>query len=202
MSVLFDENDSALWIQASTGDPVAEEALVIKYSRLVRACARPYFLAGGDRDDLIQEGMLGLLSAIRHFDPSKSVRFNTFAEYCIRRRIFDAIKASTRDKSIPLNNYVSLESPWFDEIYSPAASSLQNPEELIIENERAEEVKKYLDGSLSSFEKNILDLYLDGMSYSEMADMVGKTTKSIDNAIQRIKKKLGKQLKNGGNSEN
>jgi len=202
MSVFFDKSDSVLWLQASEGDTAAEEALVIRYTRLVRACARPYFLAGGDREDLIQEGMLGLLSAIRHFDPDKSVKFNTFAEYCIRRRIFDAIKASTRDKSIPLNTYVSLESPRFDEIYSPAASNLRDPEELIIANERAEELKSFLKDSLSSFEKTILDLYLDGMSYAEMAQHVGKTTKSIDNAVQRIKKKLGKQLTKGGNSEN
>ena len=202
MSVFFDKSDSVLWLQASEGDTAAEEALVIRYTRLVRACARPYFLAGGDREDLIQEGMLGLLSAIRRFDPDKSVKFNTFAEYCIRRRIFDAIKASTRDKSIPLNTYVSLESPRFDEIYSPAASNLRDPEELIIANERAEELKSFLKDSLSSFEKTILDLYLDGMSYAEMAQHVGKTTKSIDNAVQRIKKKLGKQLTKGGNSEN
>lgn len=202
MSVFFDKSDSVLWLQASEGDTAAEEALVIRYTRLVRACARPYFLAGGDREDLIQEGMLGLLSAIRHFDPDKSVKFNTFAEYCIRRRIFDAIKASTRDKSIPLNTYVSLESPRFDEIYSPAASNLRDPEELIIANERAEELKSFLKDSLSSFEKTILDLYLDGMSYAEMAQRVCKTTKSVDNAVQRIKKKLGKQLTKGGNSEN
>ena len=202
MSVFFDKSDSVLWLQASNGDTAAEEALVIRYTRLVRACARPYFLAGGDREDLIQEGMLGLLSAIRRFDPNKSVKFNTFAEYCIRRRIFDAIKASTRDKSIPLNTYVSLESPWFDEIYSPVASNLRDPEELVIANERAEELKSFLKDSLSSFEKTILDLYLDGMSYAEMAQRVGKPTKSVDNAVQRIKKKLGKQLTKGGNSEN
>lgn len=202
MSVFLEENDSLLWKKAADGDSLAEEMLVVRYSRLVRACARPYFLIGGDRDDLIQEGMLGLLSAIRHFDPERSVRFNTFAEYCIRRRIFDAIKASKRDKSIPLNTYVSLESPRFDEIYSPAASNLRDPEELIIANERAEELKYRLEGSLSGFEKTVLDLYLDGMSYSEMAETVGKSTKSIDNAVQRIKKKLGKQLLTGGNSEN
>lgn len=202
MSLFFDNSDSSLWQKASVGDLAAEEELVIRYSRLVRACARPYFLAGGDREDLIQEGMLGLLSAVRHFDPEKSVRFNTFAEYCIRRRIFDAIKASMRDKSIPLNTYVSLESPRFDEIYSPSASNLRDPEELIIANERVEEIKKYLEGSLSGFEKTILDMYLDGMSYSEMAEVVGKPTKSVDNAVQRIRKKLSKQLKISGNSEN
>ena len=202
MSLFFDNSDSSLWQKASAGDPVAEEELVIRYSRLVRACARPYFLTGGDREDLIQEGMLGLLSAVRHFDPEKSVRFNTFAEYCIRRRIFDAIKASQRDKSIPLNTYVSLESPRFDEIYSPSASNLRDPEELIIANERVEEIKKYLEGSLSGFEKSILDMYLDGMSYSEMAEVVGKPTKSVDNAVQRIRKKLSKQLEISGNSEN
>ena len=111
------------------------------------------------------------------------------------RRIFDAIKVSNRDKSIPLNNYISLESPRFDEIYSPAASNLQNPEELLIENERAEEVMLQLKGSLSNFENKILDLFLAGMSYSEMADLVGKTIKSVDNAIQRIKAKLKDTLK-------
>ena len=202
MSLFFDENDSVLWKRASCGDATAEEELVVRYSRLVRACARPYFLAGGDREDLIQEGMLGLLSAVRKFDPEKNIRFNTFAEYCIRSRIFDAIKASTRDKSIPLNTYVSLESPRFDEIYSASTSNLCDPEEVIIANERVEEIKKYLDGSLSGFEKSILDLYLEGMSYSEMAEVVGKSTKSVDNAVQRIRKKLSKQLNAGGNSEN
>ena len=202
MSVFIEESDSELCKLAAAGNSAAEETLVVRYSRLVRACARPYFLVGGDSDDLIQEGMLGLLSAIRHYDPAKSVRFNTFAEYCIRRRIFDAIKASTRDKSIPLNTYISLESPRFDEIYSPVASMLQDPEDLFIANECAEELKVCFEGTLSTFENKILDLYLDGMSYSEMAETVGKTTKSVDNAVQRIKKKLGKQLTKGGNSVN
>ena len=195
-------SDNELINQARNGDEYAEEILANRYGRLVRICARQFFLVGGDGEDLIQEGMLGLLSAIRHFNPSKSVRFNTFAEYCIRRRIFDAIKASTRDKSIPLNTYISLESPRFDEIYSPVASMLQDPEDLFIANECAEELKVCFEGTLSTFENKILDLYLDGMSYSEMAETVGKTTKSVDNAVQRIKKKLGKQLTKGGNSVN
>ena len=194
MSLFFNESDSDLWQLASQGDAAAEEELVVRYGRLVRACARPYFLAGGDREDLIQEGMMGLLSAVRNFDPEKTVRFNTFAEYCIRRRIFDAIKASNRDKSIPLNTYVSLESPKFDEIYVPSASNMRDPEELLIANESFEELKKNLIGSLSGFEKNILDMYLEGMSYSEMAEVVGKSTKSVDNAVQRIRKKLSRQL--------
>lgn len=202
MTLFFDDSDSDLLKRVANGDTSAEEELVVRYSRLVRACARPYFLAGGDQEDLIQEGMLGLLSAARRFTPERSVRFSTFAEYCIRRRIFDAIKASMRDKSIPLNTYVSLESPRFDEIYSTSTSKLSDPEELFIANERVEEIKKYLDGSLSGLEKNILDMYLEGMSYSEMAEVVGKSTKSVDNAVQRIRKKLSKQLNIGGNSEN
>ena len=194
-------NDADLCLLAARGDTAAEEELIQKYSRLVRVCARPYFLAGGDSDDLIQEGMLGLLSAVRHYDSLKNVPFAAFAEYCIRRRILDAVKTAARDKNIPLNSYISLESSRFDEKFSHPTINLRDPEELIIAHERADEITKELSGSLSRFERTILDLYLGGMSYSEMAEVVHKSTKSVDNAVQRIRKKLAQQLKNGGNSE-
>lgn len=195
------KSDESVWQLAASGDASAEETLVERYARLVRACARPYFLTGGDRDDLIQEGMLGLLSAIRHYDPSKGAPFVSFAEFCIRRRIIDAVKSASRNKNIPLNSSVSLESPQFDEKFSSLALNLRDPEELIIAREQAFEIRAKLSACLSRLEKTILDLYLSGMSYSEMAEVVQKSTKSVDNAVQRIRKKLARQLNNSGNSE-
>ncbi len=195
------ESDESMWQLAASGDASAEEELVERHARLVRACARPYFLAGGDRDDLIQEGMLGLLSAVRRYDPTKGVPFVSFAEFCIRRRILDAVKSASRNKNIPLNSSVSLESPQFDEKLLPLALNLRDPEELIIAREQALEIRAKLGVCLSRMEKTILDLYLSGMSYSEMAEVVQKSTKSVDNAVQRIRKKLARQLNNGGNSE-
>ena len=195
------ESDESMWQLAASGDASAEEELVERHARLVRACARPFFLTGGDRDDLIQEGMLGLLSAVRRYDPTKGVPFVSFAEFCIRRRILDAVKSASRNKNIPLNSSVSLESPQFDEKLLPLALNLRDPEELIIAREQALEIRAKLGVCLSRMEKTILDLYLSGMSYSEMAEVVQKSTKSVDNAVQRIRKKLARQLNNGGNSE-
>ena len=195
------ESDESVWQLAASGDASAEEELVARHARLVRMCARSYYLVGGDSDDLIQEGMLGLLSAIRRYDPTKGVAFVSFAEYCIRRRILDAIKSASRNKNIPLNSSVSLESPQFDEKLSPTALNLRDPEELIIAREQAFEIRTKLSVCLSRMEKTILDLYLGGMSYSEMAEVVKRSTKSVDNAVQRIRKKLARQLNNSGNSE-
>lgn len=195
------ESDESVWQLAASGDASAEEELVERHARLVRACARPFFLTGGDRDDLIQEGMLGLLSAVRRYDPTKGVPFVSFAEFCIRRRILDAVKSASRNKNIPLNSSVSLESPQFDEKLLPLALNLRDPEELIIAREQALEIRAKLGVCLSRMEKTILDLYLSGMSYSEMAEVVQKSTKSVDNAVQRIRKKLARQLNNSGNSE-
>jgi len=190
-----EEHDNVLWRLASTGDTEAEEQLIAKYSRLVRICSRPYFLAGGDSEDLIQEGMIGLLSAVRKYDPERKVMFKTFAELCIRRRINSAIKSAARYKHLPLNDYVSFESPQFDESSAQAPYLLRDPEDLVIARERIREITGGFIKELSGFESQILGLYLDGLSYEEMASKVNKSPKSVDNAVQRIRKKLTQFLK-------
>jgi len=191
----FDDRASLDLVQkAIGGDSAAEEALVSEYAWIVRACARPYFLAGGDGEDLIQEGMLGLLSAIRTFDPAKGVKFSTYAESCVRRRIFSAIRSASGYKHTPLNSYISLESPQLDES-TQSAYFLRDPEDFVIARESAHEVEKLLYGALSRFESGVLELYLEGMSYKDMAARLGKSNKSVDNAVQRIRKKLAQILK-------
>jgi len=180
--------------KAAGGDSAAEEILVSEYVQLVRACARPYFLAGGDSEDLIQEGMLGLLSAIRTFDPEKGVKFSTYAEFCVRRRIYSAIKSASGNKHTPLNSYISLESPGLDESSTQSKSFLRVPEDFVIEREQVGEVENLLYGALSRFESGVLELYLEGMSYKDMAVRLGKSEKSVDNAVQRIRKKLSQIL--------
>ena len=197
MNYYYNSRDAELWSKASSGDLNAEEELIAKYIRLVNICARTYFLVGGDSEDLIQEGMLGLLSAIRHYDPAKDVKFKTYAEFCIRRRLISAIKSATRFKHNPLNDYVPLESPELDENNTQGMSFLRDPEEFVIARERVDEITDCLYGSLSRFESKVLGLYLEGMSYEEMAVHVNKTPKSVDNAVQRIRKKLAQFLKNG-----
>ena len=184
------DQDEILWQKANKGDVFAEEEILAQYSRLVRACARPYFLVGGDGEDLIQEGMIGLLSAIRTFDPTKDVSFKTYAEMCIRNRLYTAIKSASRFKHIPLNDYISFESSKFDEIKPPASYMLRDPEELVIARERVDEITECLKGALSSLESEVLGLYLKGMSYEEIASEIMRTAKSVDNAVQRIRKKL------------
>jgi len=180
--------------RADINDPAAEEALVSEYSWLVRACARPYFLAGGDSEDLIQEGMLGLLSAIRTYDPDKGAKFSTYAEFCIRRRIYSAIKSASGNKHTPLNSYISFESSQLDENSAPNAYFLRVPEDFVIAREQAGEVEKLLYGALSKFESGVLELYLEGMTYKDMAIKLEKSDKSIDNAVQRIRKKVSQVL--------
>lgn len=201
MSNFYNNRDLELWYLTSSGDLAAEEELITKYGQLVRIYARPYFLIGGDSEDLIQEGMLGLLSAVRHYNPSRDVKFRTYAEYCIRRRLYSAIKSASRFKHTPLNDYVSLESPELDENNTQGMSFLRDPEEFVIARERADEITGFLLGSLSRFESRVLGLYLEGMSYEEMAAKVNRTLKSVDNAVQRIRKKLAQILKYGEISE-
>ncbi|MDR2571505.1 MAG: sigma-70 family RNA polymerase sigma factor [Oscillospiraceae bacterium] len=180
--------------KAAEGDSAAEETLVSEYAKLVRICARPYFLAGGDSEDLFQEGMLGLLSAIRTFNPEKGVKFSTYAAFCVRRRIYSAIKSASGNKHTPLNNYISLESSHLDENTTQNPGFLRVPEDYVIAREQAGEVERLLYGALSRFESGVLELYLEGMSYKDMAVRLGKSDKSIDNAVQRIKNKLAKAL--------
>lgn len=186
--------DEVLCAMSSVGDIDAEEELVKKYNYLVRACTRPYFLIGADPEDLIQEGMFGLLSAVRQFSPERDAQFKTYAELCIRRRIYSAIKSASRSKHIPLNDRVSLESSLFDEGALPVPESLRDPEELVIEQEQVDELTLKLKESLSKLEADILDLYLQGLSYGDIAVKAGKSQKSVDNAIQRIRRKLAHLL--------
>lgn len=183
-------NDEILWSKAVSGDAEAEETLVKKYNVLVKICSRPYFLAGGDSEDLVQEGMLGLLAAIRQFDPDRDASFKTYAEHCIRNRLYTAIKSASRFKHTPLNDYVSFESPQFNEIQTKMSSVLRDPEELLITRERVDEITEKLTGKLSGFESKVLELFLEGRSYGEIAERLGKTPKSVDNAVQRIRKKV------------
>ena len=196
------DTDEALCVRAVSGDRVAEEALVIRYNRLVRICARPYFLAGGDSEDLIQEGMVGLLAAIREYDPSKAAAFRTYAEVCIKNRLRSAVKAAARDKHTPLNNSVPFEPPHFDGkgeqyAYHAPVRQLEDPEEIFLSRESFRERMDALMGQLSGFEANVLRLYLNGLSYSEIAAEVNKSPKSVDNAVQRIRRKLAQQTSSG-----
>ena len=189
------ENDSVLLNLALSGDREAEEALVERYMRLVRSCARPLFLAGGDSEDLIQEGMIGLLAAIRQFDFSDGTSFRTFAEHCVRMRLYSAIKSASRLKHLPLNNGVSLEQ--LSEDSPMQLSAIQDvlrcdPEELVLARERTEELYSELAQCLSRMEKQVLSLYREGYSYREIAAHLGKEEKSIDNAVQRIRRKLAR----------
>jgi len=199
MDNVFADKSQELEKKATGSDSAAEEALVSEYAKLVRVCARPYFLAGGDSEDLIQEGMLGLLSAIRTFDPERGAKFSTYAEFCVRRRIYSAIKLASGNKHTPLNSYISLESSQLDESSAQSAYFLRVPEDFVIAREQAGEVERLLYGALSRFESGVLELYLEGMSYKDMAVHLGKSDKSVDNAVQRIRKKLSQILTQEGN---
>ena len=195
-------SDEILCAQAAAGDRMAEETLVLRYNRLVRMCPRPYFLAGGDSEDLTQEGMVGLLSAIREYDPQKTASFRTYAEVCVKNRLFSAVKAAARDKHTPLNNSVSFETPLFSgagERFACGAPGQQaeDPEEIFLSRESFRERMDALNGQLSGFEASILRLYLKGLSYAEIAVEVNKSPKSVDNAVQRIRRKLAQQSVSG-----
>jgi RNA polymerase sporulation-specific sigma factor len=186
MSTLFSQtseySDEELCRLSASGDRNAEEALVKRYLRMVRVCARPFFLAGGDSEDLIQEATFGLLKAIREFEPGHDAKFRTFAEVCIRNRIRSAVTTAARSKHAPLNDSVPFESP----MLGIGAS----PEELYISREEEAERLSQLNQRLSSLERKILLLFLHGLSYREISEQVGRPIKSVDNAIQRIRRKV------------
>ena len=190
---LADEDVVAL---CRTGDAVAVEYLLNKYKNFVRSKARSYFLIGADHEDIVQEGMIGLYKAIRDFRPEKLSSFRAFAELCITRQIITAIKTATRQKHIPLNSYVSLNKPLYDEesdrtlLDVCAEGHSTNPEELLISQEDLRGIHQKIDEVLSSLEQEVLAAYLDGKSYQEISDELGRHVKSIDNALQRIKRKM------------
>lgn len=180
------------------GDQLATECILARYKNLVRSRARMYFLAGADKEDLIQEGMIGLFKAIRDYNQDKKASFRGFAELCIKRQIITAVKTATRQKHMPLNSYVSLSNPVYEnESQGLLEEVLQgdpeaDPEHLIISRENTEFLNDRINEVLSTLEKTVLGLYLEGKSYQEIAQTMEKPTKAIDNALQRVKKKMGK----------
>ena len=195
-------SDQDLLSLVSGGDSLAEETLLSRYSRTVRACARPLFLMGGDSEDLIQEGMMGLLSAIRQFDTASNVPFKSYAELCINRRLYSAVKSASRLKHLPLNSGIPLDDILSEESKPQAVghpeSGRRTTEEQVLDKESEEELLIAFSRYLSDFENRVLKLFLSGQSYSEMAQETGKSEKSIDNAVQRIRRKLARQLPNLG----
>ncbi len=182
------------------GDSLALEFLILKYKNFVRAKARSYFLIGADREDIVQEGMIGLYKSIRDFRGDKLASFKAFAELCITRQIITAIKTATRQKHIPLNSYVSLDKPIYDEdsdrtlLDVICGTRATDPEELMINKEEFNGLEDKMGEILSELERRVLMLYLDGRSYHEIALDLERHVKSIDNALQRVKRKLERYL--------
>jgi len=182
------------------GESDALDYLINKYKNFVRAKARSYFLIGADREDIVQEGMIGLYKAIRDFREDKLTSFKAFAELCITRQIITAIKTATRQKHIPLNSYVSLDKPIYDEESDRtlmdviSGAKIMDPEELIIKQEKFDDIEVKMAELLSDLERKVLALYLDGRSYQEISEELNRHVKSIDNALQRVKRKLERYL--------
>ena len=188
-------SDEELCAMTAAGDREAEEALVKRYNRLVRQITRPYFLTGGDSDDLIQEGMLGLMKAVREFDCSKEASFRTFAEVCIRNRVYSVLRAAARGKHSPLNHSISIETPFFESNSYTAIDgheAQENPEDLMIRRENRSHDLLRINQKLSPLEGKVLSLYLDGLTFSEIAQVLGKPSKSVENAVQRIRRKAAR----------
>lgn len=193
-------SDEDLCSLTTEGNRIAEELLVTRYNRLVRTCARPFFLIGGDSEDLTQEGMVGLIKAVREYDVDKEASFRTFAETCIRNRLYSVLRAAGRDKHSPLNQSVPLDTPFFDSnSYTSGTSDLaqRNPEDFLIDRENTKSLLSGFRKQLSEFEAKILGYYLDGLSCREIAGTVGRSPKSVDNAVQRIRRKVAQQLISG-----
>lgn len=201
VSEIYDDMlDETIVEAARQGDDSAQEFLINKYKNFVRAKARSYFLIGADREDIIQEGMIGLYKAIRDFRNDKLASFRVFAELCITRQIITAIKTATRQKHIPLNSYISLNKPIYDEesdrtlLDVLSGTKVTDPEELVISREEFVDIENKMGEFLSDLEWKVLMSYLDGRSYQEIAKELRRHVKSIDNALQRVKRKLERYL--------
>ncbi len=190
--------DEEIVIIAQSGNEDALDFILHKFRPHVARKANSYFLAGADKDDIIQEGMIGLFKAVRDYKTDKDAAFRSFAELCITRQIISAVKSASRLKHSPLNSYISLDKPIQDDNYDStlldiiAAGGSGNPEDIIIGKESMEQVEIKMEEVLSRFECEVLSLYLTGKSYSEISSILKKDAKSIDNALQRIKKKFEK----------
>ena len=181
--------DEELLPYCRQGNPDAEETLIRRYGPVIRSLARPYFLTGGESEDLIQEGMLGLLNAIRRYDHQEDTSFKTFAVLCIRRRMYSALRKAAGTKNVSLDDCLSLESSLFDENQS-RNDNLRGPEELLIDREEAQKRYRNLLQLLSAFEQSVLRCFLRGMSYREIAEITKRSEKAVDNAVQRIRRKF------------
>ena len=197
--------DEELILRIRDGEEKITDYIMEKYKNLVRSKAGSMYILGADRDDLIQEGMIGLFKAIRDYDIGRDASFATFADLCVARQMYTAVQAAGRKKHAPLNSYVSLyagngsdkteeEKKLLDSLVS---RDEQNPEELLIDRENVERIEKAIESELSSFERQVLDLYLTGMKYTEIARVLGKDDKSTDNALQRCRSKIRKALLTG-----
>ena len=194
--------DEELIVRLRDGEEKITDYIMDKYKYLVRSKAKSMYILGADGDDLIQEGMIGLFKAIRDYDTGRDASFSTFADLCVSRQMYTAIQAAGRQKHAPLNTYVSLyagsaekgEGEEWELIHSLISEVEKNPEELLIDKENLELLEKTIEKELSNFEKQVLDLYLTGMTYTQIAKVLGRDEKSTDNALQRIKSKLKKQI--------
>ena len=195
-----DKQDEEIVAEAKNGNTRAQECLISKYENFVKSKAKSYFLIGADKEDIYQEGMIGLYKAIRDFNPEKLSSFKAFAEVCVTRQIITAIKTATRQKHIPLNTYVSLNKPTYEEesertlLYVLAGMKISDQEELMISKEQLKYIESKIEEVLSSLELEVLNSYPEGKSYQEIACDLERHSKSIDNALQRVKRKLEKYL--------
>ena len=199
-------SDDDVAVLAQQGDGDALEYLLDKYKNFVRARARSYFLVGADHEDIVQEGMIGLYKSIRDFKPSRLSSFRSFAELCVKRQIITAIKTATRQKHVPLNSYVSLNKPLYGEesdrtLLDVIEGRVTNPEDLFIGQENVSHIQDQIGTVLSDLEQQVLTAFLDGKSYQEIAVMLNRHVKSIDNALQRVKRKLMHCLEEKRNEE-
>lgn len=197
-------SDEELIVRLRDGEHAITDYIMEKYKNLVRSKAKSMYILGADSEDLIQEGMIGLFKAIRDYDTGRDASFFTFAELCISRQMYTAVQAAGRQKHAPLNSYISLYAGWVENddaksaegelIDSVASLSELNPEEMLIDKENVELLNRIIEKELSTFEKQVLDLYLTGMKYGQIAKVLGRDDKSTDNALQRIKTKLKKVI--------
>lgn len=192
------EKDDEKVIEAQNGDKDAQEFILRKYKNLVKSHAKQYHINGADKEDLIQEGMIGLYKAIRDYNPQKNIYFHVFAQLCIARQIMTAVKSANRKKHTPLNDYISLdintEEVTENLIEQFSVNAVKGPEQLLIEKEDSENMRKKLKRTLTEKEIKIVDLYLKGYSYAEMAAIVGISDKGISSALHRVKKKLNAKV--------
>jgi len=194
-------SDEELIDRLRNGEEQITDYICDKYKNLVRSKAKSMFILGGDNEDLIQEGMIGLFKAVRDYDSGRDASFYTFADLCISRQMYTAVQASKRQKHIPLNSYVSFygsanesdreDNSLLEALEDPAK---MNPEEMFLDKERVAYLQQMIEQELSTFEKQVLDLYMTGMSYVQIAKVLGRDEKSTDNALQRLKSKIKKRL--------